>query len=178
MKSDSVSLLKSCRSLATLTDGRVPPKIRVAAVLTRSPLLTRKPTPFEAAFFEYQNRLRMALSNPFPHDFYFKPGSLLIEKFRLEEKRRRNWLFERRLAADASKKERRRVREASEAVEEVFSPRKRKTVADIFANTRSLNRLGDRTLYLVLRRAGNPFYWFPDNAVHQGELLHQASFLL
>src|SRR6266849_3783603 len=53
------------------------PKLHTAVILNRSPILTRTPTSFERAYYAYQARIQRALHNPFPHDFYFKPGSLL-----------------------------------------------------------------------------------------------------
>lgn len=47
-------------------------RIKSGIILTRAPLLTRAPTPFEAAFFLYQKRLDERLAAPFRKGFYFK----------------------------------------------------------------------------------------------------------
>ncbi len=46
--------------------------IKAGLVLTRPPLLTRLPTPFESAFYLYQKRLNERLTAPFRKHFYFK----------------------------------------------------------------------------------------------------------
>ena len=51
------------------------------------------PTPFENAFYKYQQRIARTLHNPFPYDFYFKPGSILESRFILEERQRERSLF-------------------------------------------------------------------------------------
>lgn len=48
--------------------------LRAGVILSRPPLLTREPTPFEQAFYLYQKRLNERLSTPFARQFYFKPG--------------------------------------------------------------------------------------------------------
>lgn len=50
-------------------------RIRSGLILTRAPLLTREPTPFEAAFFLYQKRLNERLVSPFFKGFFFKPDT-------------------------------------------------------------------------------------------------------
>ncbi|KAI0480828.1 39S mitochondrial ribosomal protein L46-domain-containing protein [Xylariaceae sp. FL0804] len=47
-------------------------RIRGGMILTRAPLLTRTPTPFEDAFYFYQKRLNERLAIPFRHNFFFK----------------------------------------------------------------------------------------------------------
>ncbi|KAI0180906.1 39S mitochondrial ribosomal protein L46-domain-containing protein [Hypoxylon sp. FL1284] len=47
-------------------------RIRSGVILTRAPLLTRRLTPFENAFFFYQKRLNERLVLPFRHTLYFK----------------------------------------------------------------------------------------------------------
>ncbi|KAF9001973.1 39S mitochondrial ribosomal protein L46-domain-containing protein [Cyathus striatus] len=64
------------------------PHISTAVILNRSPLLTRTLSPFEQAYHAYQARIRRALHNPFPTEFYFKQGSLLETRFNLEEQER------------------------------------------------------------------------------------------
>ncbi|KAL8387964.1 hypothetical protein RB595_009547 [Gaeumannomyces hyphopodioides] len=50
-------------------------RIRSGLVLTRAPILTREPTPFEASFFLYQKRLNERLVSPFFKGFFFKPDT-------------------------------------------------------------------------------------------------------
>jgi large subunit ribosomal protein L46 len=64
----------------------------------RSPLLTPTPTPFESAYYAYNTRLRMALSNPVPLDFYYKKGSLTERRFQRAQWAREREVFGERLA--------------------------------------------------------------------------------
>ncbi|KAL8414251.1 hypothetical protein RB594_005470 [Gaeumannomyces avenae] len=50
-------------------------RIRSGLILTRAPILTREPTPFESAFFLYQKRLNERLVSPFFKGFFFKPDT-------------------------------------------------------------------------------------------------------
>ncbi len=153
----------------------VVPHLRVGHVVTRSPLLTRDPTPFEKAYFNYQNRLRKALSNPFPFEFYFKPGSLLSGRFKVEEQMRENWLLHRRGSDEDRRREREQDLNDAELMQERMTAQPRVTDADFHRNPRSLNRLGSRTLYLLLKEEGSSDYSFPESNVPQGLLLHQVS---
>jgi large subunit ribosomal protein L46 len=47
-------------------------RIKSGLILTRPPLLTREPTPFESAFYLYQKRLNERLTAPFRPRFYFR----------------------------------------------------------------------------------------------------------
>ncbi len=47
-------------------------RIKSGIILTRPPLLTREPTPFESAFYFYQKRLNERLTVPFRSEFYFR----------------------------------------------------------------------------------------------------------
>ncbi|KAJ9104796.1 hypothetical protein QFC19_003937 [Naganishia cerealis] len=67
-------------------------------LLHRAPLLTPTPTPFEQSYYAYQSRLRMALSNPPPLDFYFKKGSLTERRFLRAQWAREREVFGERLA--------------------------------------------------------------------------------
>ncbi|KAK4106259.1 hypothetical protein N658DRAFT_563159 [Parathielavia hyrcaniae] len=63
-------------------------RIKSGLILTRPPLLTRDPTPFETAFYLYQKRLNERLTAPFRRAFYFKPDTATDLDFgiKLEER--------------------------------------------------------------------------------------------
>jgi large subunit ribosomal protein L46 len=151
------------------------PHLRVGHVLTRSPILTREPSPFEYAYYNYQNRLRKALSNPFPFEFYFKPGSLTSGRFKVEEQKRENWLLGRKRTTEQRWEEKRQDETDADLMQERYVAEPRVTDADFHKNPRSLNRLGSRTLYLLLRELDQTTYTFPESRVPQGHFLHQAS---
>jgi large subunit ribosomal protein L46 len=114
-------------------------------ILNRSPVITRTPTPFERAYYAYQQRIARALHNPFPHEFYFKPGAPLEQRFR-------------------------RAGEEDEALAS------RWTKADEAKDVRSLDRQGQRNLYLVLlkKEGGKETWTFPSGDVKPDELLHEV----
>ncbi|KAF4578604.1 54S ribosomal protein L17 mitochondrial [Pleurotus pulmonarius] len=158
------------------------PKITTAIILNRSPTLTRTPTPFERAYYAYQARIRRALHNPFPYEFYFKQGSLLETRFNIEEAERERLAFGKDFTGEVvtSEKEeanKRAVAQLSqqEGEGEVIMPRTHES--DIKKDFKSLDRKGARNLYLLLRvnHDGKQVWRFPQGGVEKGELLHQAA---
>ncbi|TRM59404.1 39S mitochondrial ribosomal protein L46-domain-containing protein [Schizophyllum amplum] len=155
------------------------PTLSASVILNRAPILTREPTPFERAFFAYQQRVRRALHNPFPEDFYFKQGSLLATKFRAEEIEREREAFGNgfgieeeksadRAAADAAALEQLRLQEGEG--DELPSREHR---ADTKKDYRSLDRAGQRNIYALVFVNGE--WRFPTGDIKKGEWLHQAA---
>ncbi|KAK3902062.1 39S mitochondrial ribosomal protein L46-domain-containing protein [Staphylotrichum tortipilum] len=64
-------------------------RIRSGVILTRAPLLTRDPTPFESAFYLYQKRLNERLTGPFRQPFYYKKDTAADLDFRIKLRERR-----------------------------------------------------------------------------------------
>lgn len=64
-------------------------RIRAGLLLSRPPLLTREPTPFESAFYLYQKRLNERLSGSFRKNVYFKPDTTPALDWRLQLRDRR-----------------------------------------------------------------------------------------
>ncbi|KAH9946340.1 39S mitochondrial ribosomal protein L46-domain-containing protein [Epithele typhae] len=163
------------------------PVINAAVVLNRSPIITRTPTPFERAYYAYQSRIRRALFNPFPADFYFKSGTLLEKQFERREKIREREAF----GGKWSFKDGRRSSnvdefgelpvgaESAELGEEVLTPpAPRVHESDRTGDVKSLDRMGERNLYLLVQgkdRAGKSMWRFPEGSLEKGELLHQAA---
>lgn len=191
---------RSARSLATVTDASAPstssdvpppvaakpkkeaPKhiLHTAVILNRSPLITRTPTALEKSYYAYQSRIQRSLHSPFPDEFYFKAGSLLEGKFATEERQREREAFgagrrsESDEAAIAASKEVMEVLGEEEAVK----PMSRVHEADTKGDVKSLDRKGERNLYLLVRAkdAGGKEVWrFPQGDVQTGELLHDVS---
>ena len=77
------------RRLATVSNppssSSVVPNVRVALLLSRPPLVLRKPHPLAKAYYEHSFALRHALSNPVATSFYFKAGSLPLRRFQAAE---------------------------------------------------------------------------------------------
>ncbi|KAJ3881475.1 39S mitochondrial ribosomal protein L46-domain-containing protein [Lentinula edodes] len=156
------------------------PKLLTSIILNRAPILTPTPTPFERAYYAYQARLRRALSNPFPYDFYFKQGSILETRFTLEERKRERIAFGREfgIADDLDKEKaaanRAAVEQLAEQEGESEEMMARVHPSDEARDYKSLDRKGKRNLYLLLQE--NEGTWrFPEGNVKKGELLHQAA---
>ena len=140
---------------------------------------------FEQAFYAYQARIRRALHNPFPYDFYFKQGSLLETRFNMEERKRERQAFgpnfvsedvvdPEKAAADKAAVEQLALQEGEG---EELMPRKH--VADLSDDFKSLDRRGKRNLYLLLQveEDGNFLWRFPEGGIEHGDFLHQVSLL-
>ncbi|KAF9808972.1 hypothetical protein IEO21_07661 [Rhodonia placenta] len=194
-------LCTHARTLATVTDTAGPsstaapsgtsghkkskPNINTAVILNRSPIITRTPSPFERAYYAYHARIQRALFNPFPGDFYFKQGSLLEGKFAEEEKERERLAFGGpRFGKGKEPDGDSAAATAPSMVEEVVSTESgeecmpRIHEADIKGDVRSLDRQGERNLYLLLQgkdQSGRNVWRFPQGGIREGELLHEAA---
>jgi len=151
--------------------------------LNRSPILTRTPTLFERAYYAYHTRIRRALHNPFPLDFYFKQGSLLETQFNIEEKKRERRAFgptfgqdefvsKEKAAAEKAAADQLALQEGN--IDELMP---RVHASDVNHEFKSLDRKGKRNIYLLLRTTDNSrgSWRFPEGGVEKGELLHQAA---
>lgn len=160
-------------------------RIQTAILLNRSPTLTHPPTSFEAAYYEYNAHIARALFNPFPSEFYFKPGSILEKQFRREERRREmeafNWGRRRGVQKRPSGRKGQEKRPNStlpliaREEEEVIVPRR--TEADEKGDVKSLDRKGHRNLYLLIKKSKGRDDWkLPGGTMDiQGqELLHEV----
>lgn len=159
------------------------PHISTAIILNRSPIITRTPTLFEQAYYAYQARLRRALHNPFPYDFYFKQGTLLETRFNIEERKRERLAFgpgflekedvsEEKRAADIAAVEQLALQEGEG---EELMPRIQPE--NVEGDVKSLDRKGKRNLYLLLHTLedGKDVWRFPQGDVEKGQFLHQVS---
>jgi large subunit ribosomal protein L46 len=165
--------------------NKLPYRIQTAILLNRSPMLTHPPTPFETAYYEYNAHIARALFNPFPKDFYFKPGSVLEKQFRREERRREKEAFNwgRRPGSqkrpsgrrEQGKRPRSNIGIMAKEEEEVIMPRR--TEADEKGDVKSLDRKGHRNLYLLIKKSKGRDEWrLPGGTMGlQGqELLHEV----
>ncbi|KAM6500720.1 39S mitochondrial ribosomal protein L46 domain containing protein [Amanita muscaria] len=169
------------RTLVTVASPR--PLITTAVILNRSPILTRSPSLFERAYYAYQARIRRALHNPFPYDFYFKQGSLLEKRFIQEERKRERRAFGPSFGAqeDVSEEERAATKAAldtlaqQEGEGEDLLPRVHPS--DSNRDYQSLDRKGRRNIYLLLQtlESGRDVWRFPRGTLQKEELLHEAA---
>lgn len=162
--------------------------IQTAVLVNRSPILTRSPTPFEAAMYQYNANVGRALYNPFPYDFYFKTGSLLKRQFNKEERAREKLAFNwgkrsapKKVSFSVTRTSKlpakiKPVVFASTMPEDEMEVMSRITEADKTNDVKSLNRKGHRNLYLLIKRGSN--HWRLPGAqggLEHGELLHEVS---
>ncbi|KAJ7445795.1 39S mitochondrial ribosomal protein L46-domain-containing protein, partial [Mycena galericulata] len=180
------------RALATVaaepaSSSRVPrasrkPLLYTAVILNRSPILTPSPTVFERAFYAYQQRIRRALHNPFPSEFYFKQGSLLEARFNAEERFRERVAWGPTYAKEEDMSPERKAAEQAAIDQMALQERSddklmpRVHPSDTARDYQSLDRKGRRNIYLLVRGKGSKAPWeFPRGLADQGELLHQAA---
>ncbi|KAI0747862.1 39S mitochondrial ribosomal protein L46-domain-containing protein [Daedaleopsis nitida] len=160
--------------------------LNAAVILNRSPILTRTPTLFERAYYAYQSRIRRALFNPFPTEFYFKTGSLLEKKFAREEKLREReafggaWAVKRQAGVPDEEVGIPSSTDPTDNMgeEPMEPPAPRIHESDRTGDVKSLDRMGERNLYLLVRgkdHSGKEVWRFPQGSVKEGELLHQAA---
>jgi large subunit ribosomal protein L46 len=179
------------RNLATAAAESSPPPrsprvqkpiLYTAVILNRAPILTPSPTVFERAFYAYQQRIRRALHNPFPSEFYFKQGSLLEARYNAEERFRERvaWgpTYAREEDISAEKKAAEQAAIDQMALQEQSDDRLMPRVhpSDAARDYHSLDRKGRRNIYLLIQRAqdGKSVWEFPRGQAEQGELLHRV----
>ncbi|KAI6247170.1 54S ribosomal protein L17, mitochondrial [Erysiphe necator] len=184
-------------------------EIHSGVILSRPPLLTPKPHPFENAFFFYQKRLNERLAIPFSRYFYFKKDTPANTDWKIKIKERGGvpakelgtynaygkyaWndellikekhMVEPEFITNQLVKDARVcvtedgvvVQDEAARLEGVEMPRSRITEADQNNDIRRLDRLLDRTLYLVVRSKDTKLWGFPSGEVLGKENLHKAA---
>lgn len=176
--------------------------IKAGVLLSRPPQITRDLTPFEKAYFLYQKRLNERLALPFTKYFYFKRGTPADEDWKRKVRERQTaardigkynaysneaWNDELLVGAVESEPEHQvemLVQDAESTAnatsqdtskkEEVPRPFSRVTEADRKNDQKSLNRLLQRTLYLVVQ-AKEGYWKFPSSPVEVDESLRVVS---
>lgn len=139
----------------------------------RSPLLTPTPTPFESAYYAYNARLRMALSNPVPLDFYYKKGSLTERRFQRAQWAREREVFGERLAG-------KKVDVGDIPAEEVVQLNTRTegdepgAAAGEGDKTR-VERVGAGDVYLLVKNKKSGSWGLPVGGLQGKEALHEVS---
>ncbi|KDQ13171.1 hypothetical protein BOTBODRAFT_160783 [Botryobasidium botryosum FD-172 SS1] len=162
---------RQLRALATAVPST--PTLCTSVILARSPLLTPLPTPFESAYYAYQSRIARALTTPFPTPFYFKKGALLERKFKAEERARELDAFGDAFTEGRSSDAAQESGGAADnpldgaAEEDLSELMPRESEADRKGDVKSLDRKGDRNLYLVVKKAGE--WRFPQAKVDTAE---------
>ena len=179
--------------------------VKAGIVLSRTPLITPDPHPFEKAYHLYQRRLNERLVLPFTQYFYYKRGTPAFEQWRKRKTDRGgvatrdiggynaytkdSWNDEVLVGDETGNPEKiveHLVDEEGRSGEFVgesglteTAGLKRMTKADETNDQRSLERSLQRTLYLLVRRKareGKAEAWvFPAGVIKGGEGLNQVS---
>lgn len=150
--------------------------VKAGVVVSRPPLITADPHPFETAYYLYQRRLNERLVLPFTQYFYYKRGTPAFEHWRAHRQRRggaatrdigkynaytpESWNDEALVGDDSGLQtkivqdlieEEGRAEEFTGAGDPKFAGLKRRTAADDEDNQQSLERSLQRTLYLLVK---------------------------
>ncbi|KAG8816331.1 54S ribosomal protein L17 mitochondrial [Serendipita sp. 401] len=159
-------------------------RIVAATILNRAPILTPTLEPFEEAYYDYQARLARAISTPLPTDAYFKPGSLLERRYALEERQREKAAFGQdftpTIGLSVEETDKSGGKSLADQLEEEASleekPMPRRHRADEENDVKSLDRAGERNLYLLVKKPRKTNAWqFPQGGIEREEALHQAA---
>jgi len=121
----------------------------------------------EKAYFDHSLKLRHALSNPVPTQFYFKPGSLALRRFQLAEHE-----VERKYYGDAIAGKAPELGEVQPEPELVETARDHWAKADEVRGDRSLERNPEEELFCLVQHNGK--WTFPSTEVKSGEGLDEA----
>lgn len=178
--------------------------LKAGIVVSRPPRITRDLTPFEKAFYLYQRRLNERLALPFTRYFYFKRGTPADVAWKSKYKDRQTaardigkynayskeaWNDELLVGAVESEPEHQieaLVKDAETSAgeadmgdsvtkkEEIPRPMPRITEADKMGDQKSLDRLLQRTLYLLVQSKEG--YWkFPSVQIEEKESVRLVS---
>lgn len=173
-------------------------------LVSRPPQITRDLTPFEKSFFFYQKRLNERLVLPFTKYFYFRPKTPADEDWKRKVRERQTpsrdvgqysayskeaWNDELLVGAKESEPEQmmetlvddaesiaNAVSQDPDKKEEIPRPASRVTEADKQGDQKSLNRLLQRSLYLLVQTKEGQWK-FPSSPIQEGEKLREVSFL-
>lgn len=188
--------------LASSSEAVTPYTIKAGVVLSRPPQITRDLTPFEKSFFFYQKRLNERLALPFTRYFYFQRGTPADEDWKRKYKDRLTpsrdigkynaysenaWNDELLVGAVESEPDHQvemLLRDAELVTTassegsttkkvDIERPQPRITEADKKNDHKDLNRLLQRTLYLLVQTKEG--YWkFPSSSVGLEENLRSV----
>lgn len=148
-----------------------PPSLTASLLLSRPPLLTPTPTPFETAYYSHSRSIAHALSSPLPLDFYFKTGSLPLRRHLVAEHAFVSETYGKKLSGKAPD-----VGDIPPETEYEIIERDRWEKADAKRGEKSLERKPEEEVYcLVLKGKDKEGKWaFPDVQVGKLEALDEA----
>ncbi|CAH7684763.1 hypothetical protein BY996DRAFT_6968016 [Phakopsora pachyrhizi] len=120
--------------------------LAVASLISRSPLILPKLTTFESAYYRYQNLLSQTLSKPINSSFFFRPGSIAANNY-----------------------EKSRLKPSQVGFDEEQEIRRDQISKHLQDDLKSLERLPDQTLYLLLLKKSNKHWQLPQNKISSAD---------
>lgn len=143
------------------------PVLSASLLLSRTPLLTPTPQPFEKAYYERNFKIRHALSNPVSTDFYFKTGSLAMRRFLGSEHELERKFYGDKLAGPKPK-----IGDVPPEPAHESTPRDHWVKADEARGEKSLERCPEEELFCLVQTKGK--WTFPSTDMKIGEALDAA----
>ncbi|KAJ9108724.1 hypothetical protein QFC21_000044 [Naganishia friedmannii] len=156
-------------------------------LLHRTPVLTPSLTPFESTYYAYTSRLRMALSNPAPLDFFYKKGSLAERRFLRAQYERERAVFGERLAGRkvdvgdipeeaGVKLVRREVGDEPAAFDgSAEQQQQQQKEVEGGADKMSVERVRAGDVYLLVKEKATGRWGLPVGPLNEKEALHEAA---
>lgn len=155
------------RGFSTSSSVAGAPVLSASLLLSRNPLLTPTLHPFEKAYYERNFKIRHALSNPVPTDFYFKSGSLPLRRYQgSEHELERQWYGD-KIAGPAPK-----IGDVPPEPAHDDVPRDHWAKQDEARGEKSLERRPEEELYLLVQSKGK--WSFPGLEMKRSETLDDA----
>ncbi|KAI9088327.1 39S mitochondrial ribosomal protein L46-domain-containing protein [Phlyctochytrium arcticum] len=150
-------------SSPTPTTTKSTSSVHVGILLKRSPVILRTLTPFESAYYAYRESLELSEASSFKLEFYFKKGSTAEQR----------WFAAQEAADEEIKKLGVPVQPRDEELSHIELAG-RETEADRSGDKKSLERMLERTVYLVVKRPSGEWE-FPAGPLEEAEVLHEAA---
>ncbi|KAI8070768.1 39S mitochondrial ribosomal protein L46-domain-containing protein [Gongronella butleri] len=146
-------------------------RILASVIVARPPQITRDASPFEAAYFDYKEKLERGAAAVFPQDFYFKKGSLAERRWKEETAARDDAMTQADVSLSQSVQQQQQQQQQEAHVATLAA---RITPADKSENdTKTLDRALQRNLYLIVKQQGK--WQFPQTDLQPNEYLHEAA---
>lgn len=146
-------------------------RIAASVILTRGPQITRDATPFEQAYFDYQEKLDRHESAVFPQDFYFKKGSVAERRWKEDVQSRDAAMKDPSLSLSAAV-ERDSTTPATTTTTAPIQLADRITQADKDNDIKKLDRALQCHLYLIVKQHNQ--WQFPQTDLQANEYLHEV----
>jgi hypothetical protein len=151
-------------------------RIAASVILTRGPQITRDATPFEQAYFDYQEKLDRHDSAVFPQDFYFKKGSVAERRWKEDVQSRDAAMKDPSVSLSAAIQRDSTTPASTPTATTPVQLADRITQADKDNDIKKLDRALQRHLYLIVKQHNQ--WQFPQTDLQANEYLHEAKTII